>query len=167
MKRITFNFAPRFSFPYLILSLLLTVSFSLSAQVYSGNIYLNSQADVDAFSYTEVTGFLAIIGTDINHLDGLSSLTSIGGDLIIYENPSLTNINGLSALTSVGKTLEIVGNASLLNIDGLSSLVSVGAELPAIYGANFALLIISNPLLTDLDGLSSLSALNEISRMWV
>jgi len=44
-----------------IASALLFISFSnLSAQVYNGDLTLTSQAQVDAFNYTEVTGDLTI-----------------------------------------------------------------------------------------------------------
>ena len=38
----------------------------------------------------------------LQDLTGLSSLTSVGGELSISVNPNLDSLNGLEALTSVG-----------------------------------------------------------------
>jgi hypothetical protein len=85
-------------------------------------------------------------------LDGLSALTSVGGDqtdaagsIDIFDNAVLTNFNGLSGLASVGGTLSISGNAALTNLDGFSALTSVGG-----------LSIWDNDSLTNLSGISAL-----------
>ena len=59
------------------LSSILTVPAAM-AQTYSGNLSLDSQADVDDFAYSEVTGYLSISGTDIVDLSPLSPLTRVG-----------------------------------------------------------------------------------------
>ena len=148
MKRFGLHFFLRFSFSYLLLSLCLAGLSSLSAQVHVGNLILNSQADVDAFAYTEVTGTLAISSTDISNLDNLSSLTSVGAFLLIGDNGGLTNLDGLSSLTLVGGSITIVRNASLPNLNGLSSLTTVGGSLS----------IDINASLTNIDGFFSLSS---------
>ena len=88
MKNISSNLTFRFSLLNLFLLLLLTTPLSVSAQVqiHTGDRFLDSQAAVDAFSYTEVTGELIISGSDINNLDGLSSLTKVK-TLDINNNP--------------------------------------------------------------------------------
>jgi subtilisin-like proprotein convertase family protein len=113
--------------------------------------------------------------TRLTNLDGLSSLTSVGGDLGIASNSNLTNINGLSSLTRIGGGLSI--HAMLLtNLDGLSSLTSVGGSL-VIWG-NYELInldglsnlpgvggdlrIENNTKLTNLDGLSSLTSVGGV-----
>src|SRR5688572_21071902 len=91
--------------------------------------YLTSQAEVDAFDCTEITGELWIIGSDITDLSPLSGLRKVGS-LIITESNSLTNLNGLSGLREITHregtpyVLAIVGNANLENVDGLASLTS-------------------------------------------
>ena len=47
----------------------------------------------------------------------------------IAYNDVLTNLDGLSSLTSVGGTLSIVNNAALENVNGLSNLTDVGGDL--------------------------------------
>jgi len=76
---------------------------SLNAQECIGSYFLASQAEVDVFNCTTVTGGMEIddaISGNITNLNGLSELTSVGGDLLIWNNYALTNIDGLAALTS-------------------------------------------------------------------
>jgi len=109
-------------------------SFSTGEVVCEGYIRLVSQAQVDAFNCTEVTGTLNIRpypnpSNDITNLDGLLGLTSVGGELLIDFNTALTNVDGLSGLTSVGGHLRIGLNNVLTNVDGLSGVTSVGTHL--------------------------------------
>jgi len=81
-------------------------------------------------------------------LDGLNNLTSIVGNVNINSNGALTNLNWLNKLTSVGGNLFISGNYSLTNIDGQSKLISIGGSL----------YITTNNKLTNLDGLSKITS---------
>src|SRR5690349_5545287 len=71
----------------------------------SGDVYLSSQAEVDAFPVTygcsEISGSLTISGNDITNLDSLHFVTKVDLDLTISNNPNLENIIGLSSLTYV------------------------------------------------------------------
>ena len=89
---------------------------SAKAQICYGSYTLNSQAAVDAFSCTQVTGELTISGNDITNLDALSSLTGVNQAVWIIKNDSLTQIDGLSNLSSLGGSLTIDGNPSLTNV---------------------------------------------------
>ena len=88
---------------------------------------------------------------EVTNVDGLSGLTSIGGDLIIWTHRNLMNVNGFSALTSVGGRIVIHEASALTNVDGLSGITSVDKVQ-----------IDQNRALTNLDGLSSLTSANEI-----
>ncbi len=124
-----------------------------SSVPFYGNTYIGSQADVDAFNYTEVTGDLGIFsGSAVTNLDHLSSLTSVGGYLNIQQNSAITNLDGLSNLTSVG-FLSIQSNYALTNIDGLSNLTSVSGPIR----------IWSNFVLTNIDGLFGLTSVEYLS----
>ena len=116
--------------------------------LFLGDVTLSTQAEVDAFNYTYVTGALTISGNDITNLDALSALIEVGA-LIITQNGSLTNVNGLSALTAVGYII-INQNGSLTNVNGLSALSNVGGSIN----------ILNNPVLTNLDGFSSITSMN-------
>jgi hypothetical protein len=150
---------------------LLWTSFSITtkAQTFTGNLTLTTQAQVDAFNYTNVTGIIFInsLQSSITNLNGLSELTSVGGSLFI-DNSHITNLDGLSNLTTVGQKLsistrfvtsldalsnltsansiDISDNDALTNLDGLSNITSLFGEL----------VIEDNPLLSSLDGLSNL-----------
>ena len=99
----------------------------LHAQVCTGSMELTTQAQVDSFDCT-VLSSLSITGTGITNLDGLSSLTSVVHDVLIFTD-ALTNVDGLSSLTSVGRRLTLFSNNALTNVDGLSSLTSVGGDV--------------------------------------
>jgi len=49
----------------------------------------------------------------VTSLDGLSNITSVGNDLYIIKNDSLTSLDGLSNLTTVGGLLDIEDNDCL------------------------------------------------------
>ena len=87
----------------------------------------------------------------LTNLDGLSNLTSVGGDLDIFHNYNLTNLDGLSNLTSVGGYLRIDWNDSLTNLDGLNALTHMGGNLE----------IRDNIALTNVDGLSALTTVGD------
>ena len=87
----------------------------------------------------------------ITSLEGLSNLTSVGGDLWISHNTSLTNLNGLASLTSVG-SLYIQQNPALTNLNGLATLTSL--EL---------LFIHNNDALTNFNALATLTSVRDIS----
>src|SRR5687768_12748392 len=53
-----------------------------------GDVTLSSQAEVDAFNCTEITGSLTISGADIVDLSPLNILTKVG-TIIISENTNL------------------------------------------------------------------------------
>lgn len=122
-----------------------------SAVVCEGDVTLSSQAEVDAFNCTEITGTLWISGADIVDLAPLQELTKVGG-LIITESNSITNVDGLSGLQEITGffgtpyVIGIAGNASLKNLDGLSSLITetIGS-----------ISISNNPSLESINGFSS------------
>ena len=127
----------------------------LLAQTYIGDLVISTQAEADAFSYSEITGSLTIQGDDITDLTALSSLTSVGGNLYIWFNDELTNLDGFSNLSIVGHNFHISYNPLLANVNGLSNLSTVGDDL----------VISSNPQLTNVDGFSNLSTVGGILYM--
>lgn len=64
--------------------------------------------------------------TDISNLEGLSSITYIGGGLSFDFNELLTNMEGLNNLDSVGGYLSFYGNTALINFQGFDNLISIG-----------------------------------------
>lgn len=144
----------RFRLMLAIYPALFLLSFSnLNAQVFPGSLTLTTQAEVDAFNYTEVTGILKIeesIFGNITNLNGLSELATVGGSVIFQINASLTSA-GLPNLATVGGSLIFTANSSLTDI-GLNSLSSIGGGLTIQF---------SNSLV-DIDGINNLTSIGGI-----
>ncbi len=119
---------------YLRIVFTFILGFILSTILYSQDVELRTQADVDAFdpNTTMISGNLTInshYSNPITDLSNLSNLISIGKDLAIGSNELLTNIDGLSNLNSIGGYLRIQNNDALTNLDGLSNITSIGEYL--------------------------------------
>jgi hypothetical protein len=77
---------------------------------------------------------------------GLEGITSIGGDLLIIGNDSLTSLTGLEGLDSIGGGLSIGCNAALTSLAGPEGLTYIGGSLSIGY----------NNALTNLTGLDNI-----------
>jgi len=144
----------------LLMIFMLLFVLKANAQCPTGDVVLNTQAQVDQFiidypTCTTITGNLTVQGNNITNISGLSNIEHIGGFFRLWSNPSLTNIDGLSNLISVGNYFGIYNNPSLTNLNGLSSLENVIGYLN----------IDNNALLTNLNGLSNLNSLNDVLRI--
>ncbi len=74
----------------------------------------DSAADLSAIaSCLSIEGSLEITATALTDLNPLSQLSTVGGLLIIWNNPLLTDITGLTSLTAVGDSLLIWDNPLL------------------------------------------------------
>ncbi len=113
---------------YLIL--IFTLNFAaLWGQCPSGSLNITSQAQIDNFAInypncTQIAGGVTIDehwSTPIYNLNGLSQVTSIGGDIRIYGNHLLENLTGLDNLTIVGG-LDIYENDALVDLTGLENI---------------------------------------------
>merc|ERR1712078_569271 len=96
--------------------------------------FLADDAAVDAFAQIilESGGVFegdVEIGENVTSLKGLEGLTSVGGDLDIWNNDQLTSLSGLEGLTSIDGNLDIAYNAQLTSLAGLEGLTSVGGDL--------------------------------------
>jgi hypothetical protein len=82
------------------------------------NYSFTSQIDINYFPFVypncnEIEGNVTIMGSSITNLDGLSIVSSIGGNLRIMSNANLTSLAGLESLNSIGGYLTISNNISL------------------------------------------------------
>jgi hypothetical protein len=115
------------------------------------DIVLDSQSDVTNFQANHgpcdnVDGRLTISGGNIVNLGGLSGLDSVR-DLVIVNNPLLTNVDGLSGLNAISRDLEVSHNPELIDIDGIANVMEIGRNI----------LIWDNVELENLDGLTRLT----------
>lgn len=93
------------------------------------NLICSTQADIDSFSARypacmDISGSVAIRGKDIEHLDGLMGLRSVGGDLEISGADRLKDLTGLEAIRSLNGGLTISRNPALANLSGLDHVKS-------------------------------------------
>ena len=77
-----------------------------------GEITFSTQTEFDNFptnysGCSQILGSVRIIGQGITNLNGLSVLTTIGGDLIMEDNQDLESVTGLNALTIIVATFVI------------------------------------------------------------
>ena len=127
----------------------------------NGDVYLNSQADVDQFianygTCTEINGNLWITtgSSVINDLSGLTALEIIRGRLFI-ETTSITNLNGFDNLIRVEGDLTIRGNNAMTEILGFPSLQEITGELR----------ILENQMLVQVDAFDVLESVGD--NIWV
>ncbi|NQT78134.1 MAG: T9SS type A sorting domain-containing protein [Bacteroidetes bacterium] len=117
---------------FLCLMTALLMPQTLSAQsCLPEGITFTTQAQIDWFQYnypncTEIEGFVHIFGDNIYNLNGLSVLTSIGGDFLIHET-TLNSLSGLENLTTVGGDASIY-ESTLNSLSGLDNLTTVGGD---------------------------------------
>ena len=119
------------------------------------SVTLNTQVEVNSFTGTSITNNLCIDGNNIVDLSPLSTITSVGGDLYIYNNDALTSLAGLDNITSVGGGLYIYNNNVLTSLAGLENITSVGSDL----------YVYDNDVLTSLTGLANITSLGGFLRI--
>jgi len=123
-----------------------------------GGITFTSQAQIDAFpgnypGCTSISGNVTIRSNPANlitNLNGLSTITSIGGYLYIDSNAGLTSLSGLNGLTSIGGGFFVEYNSALTSLTGLNGLTSIAGGLG----------IFENTALTTLTGLNGVTSIN-------
>ena len=126
----------------------------VGAQCPLGPVTLTTQAQVYSFAAnypncTALSGSLTINGPDITDLSPFNNLSTVGGDLWIWQCPLLTSINGFIALDTVGMNLNIWQNNALATVNGFQDLEVCGNTL----------LISENPSLTSIGGFSDLDSI--------
>lgn len=122
------------------------------AQTYNGDLVLSTQAQINAFKYTEVTGKLTIGGqsshSNITDLSPLNKLRS-AGSLYILTNNNLPSLLGLESLTTIKQVLYISSSDALKDMQGLNNLQTIGDNFYISY----------NDGLVNLEGLSKLQSI--------
>lgn len=144
-----------------IIAMIISQQILLGQSCLSGGISFTTQQQIDDFSTnypncTEIEGNILINDSSnggITNLNGLSQLTSLGGNIKIVNNNSLINLTGLDNIQSITGELRIGewnnGNNSINSLTGLENLTTVGGNV-AIY---------NNPQLQNMTGLNSLTSI--------
>ena len=110
-----------------------------SAQTHTGDIRVNSQAQVNALRTslagdTRIDGGVTIgvgVATDITDLSPFENITVITGSLNIESNPDLTNLRGLTQLQSIGNNFSVIINNTLTSLGDFPALTTIGGEFVA------------------------------------
>ncbi len=127
-------------------------------KIYFGIANLKTQAEVDAFGaekYTKITSslnigdFLNNNPSDIADISSLSTITSIGNNLIVGLNPQLETLEGLENVTHITSLIFIAENETLTSIQNLAN---VSSNYISVF-------IQKNPNLLNLDGLEKIDKL--------
>ncbi len=126
-----------------------------------GDYFFSTQQMIDNFqtdypNCSSLSGDVLIMNYYIDSLNGLIPIVSISGDLAIFKTSDLSSLDGLDSLTSVGGNLYIGGydfwpyyaepNSHLEDISALMRLKHIGMDLLVKY----------NPELPSLIGLDSI-----------
>ena len=163
----------------LILILLVLTNFNLLAQCPTVNLTLTTQTSVNNFvtnypSCTNLNVNLTISGTNITNLNGLSSLLSVSGDLVVSNCPNLTDISGLNNITTITGYFKIVNNDLLTTLPSFQNLTSLNNlmirtcdVLNTINSFNYLtsvnrIEISSNINITTISGFSNLLSVSEL-----
>lgn len=99
--------------------------------VFEGSPTISTIADVEEIAgYTAISGRLAIADSELECLNFLSCLASVGHDLNIFDNDALVDVSGLDNITAIGAvtdgpqmlggTLSISENDALVDFDSLN-----------------------------------------------
>lgn len=89
-----------------------------------GNDRLRS--DVGLTALATVGGDLALLATPMEDLARLRSLESVGGSIIIAENPQLGSMHGIETLSRIGGGLLVQDNPTLVELHVPSAGLGVG-----------------------------------------
>jgi hypothetical protein len=94
-----------------------------------GSYLVTNQVALDALPVlTSISGNLELQG-EITNLGKLSSLTAIGGNLILSEVYALESLTGLANLKTIGGDLTIANVYALSDLSGLAQLETVGGMI--------------------------------------
>jgi hypothetical protein len=88
-------------------------------------------------SITELGGLRIAYMSNLVNTNGLLNLTHVKGNVTFSWNNNLTNIDGLIGLTAIDSVLILNQNRSLTNIDGLRNLNTIGGiDFNVLYATN-------------------------------
>jgi len=117
-------------------------------------ISFTNQAQIDSFAVnypgcTEIEGNVQISGDEIINLNGLQTITAIGGNIEFSQINSLLSFEGLGNLSHVGGSFSFFWTENVFGLSGFAQLDSIEGDL-FIYG---------NYDLINFEGLNNLSTI--------
>ncbi len=129
-------------------------NYNSNTSVVNGNLIIHQSTassdiinDITVLSNIDsVYGNVNIFGTNLPHLNSLSGLQYIGGNILILDNDLLTDVSGMTSLDYIGMDLSISSCDALPIIEGFDNLTFIGD----------AMLVSNNPMVTEISGFNSL-----------
>ena len=113
-----------------------TILFTQLGTAYTGDVFVRTQAEVDALRTSLTAGVTSIVGnvtigpksgtSDISDLSPLAAITEITGDVVVQRNPDLPNLMGLNQLQSIGGHFGVLRNRTLTSLGDFPALQSIG-----------------------------------------
>lgn len=102
------------------------------AKIFEGDVFLNSQQEVDEFGaqgYTEINGFLKMSNpnSDIWNVTELVGIQIVRGKLEVRFQKSLESLDGFEELTHVGGGFTIQFCDILTSMEGIRNIEEIGA----------------------------------------
>ena len=166
----------------LVICILLIFPWVALTQPCPDSLFISRQGQIDSFpinypNCTAIEGNVEIIDNwddiDIRNLDGLNTITQIGGSLEIRQCGLLDSLSGLNNLTAIGGDLIIFNNNDINNLSGLDGIYNIGGairiegntyltSLKGIGNINFIkddLVITGTGILTNLSGLENIDSI--------
>jgi len=118
-------------------------------------ITFSRQSQIDSFRIlypqcTFIQGDVRIeegVPGEIINLDSLSNVQTLGGNLRISSNLSLTNLDGLSSLATIGGGIRIYANDNLSSLNGLANIDPLQLTMTRPHA--YDLWLYTNPLLNS------------------
>lgn len=105
----------------------------IESRRYRGDdVALRTQQEVDDFGrnqYHAVDSNLLICGENIQHIESLSSIMIVTGDLCVSWCKGLRSLNGLEGLLEVGGELQLLALLSISDLSGLHFLQRVWGDV--------------------------------------
>lgn len=133
-------------------------SYFVFGQCPSGQQIFSSQQQIDDFKInypncTQLNEIVTIQGA-VNNLEGLSNIEELGKNVFILDT-QLTDLDGLQSLTKIGGSLYIEENMNLTSLIGLQNVSSIAENISSpIIG--LGIIIRENPSLTSIGQLAGL-----------
>ncbi|WP_271765853.1 T9SS type A sorting domain-containing protein [Aquimarina algiphila] len=125
-----------------------TTSFPLLTEVGLSFSISNVNSTVFNFDSIETLGNFFLDRTSLIDLSSFATVTSIGGQVTIQNNPNLTNLEAFSNVSAAEVSLTVDGNVSLTSLNGLEF----------ISGTIGLITIERNSVLTNIDALQSITS---------
>ncbi len=106
-------------------------------QLAFNNLHGPGPIDLSMLSSLTTASLLRFYGIDsLVTLDGLGNV-QVSGDVIVQSNDLLEDVNGLSSISSIGGVLRITNNASLCQTHAEAIAASISVSGGTLIGQNY------------------------------